>query len=161
MDRPNLNFDTDESAYYLWREGARLLGDLRATEALDLLISHLDLRYGVAFTASMNHQPAIVGVLGFGLLAAPKLSYSLQHSRNPSIRVAAAFCLSSIGGSAGISAIRKALRSESDPCVVRFLRIAQEVHTIEIKVARGSATSSELEAYNKALVDRMLGLSCQ
>jgi hypothetical protein len=161
MDKPHLDFDTDDSTYYLWREGAVLLGDLRATEALDLLISHLDLTYGVSYTASMNHQPAIVGVMGFGPRAVPKLSWALRHNTNRDIRLAAAYCLSSIRGNDAIGALKLALRVESDPCVRRFLRLALDLHAKELKVARGSASPSERDALKKLQIDRMLGLSCR
>jgi hypothetical protein len=47
MDKPDLDFERDLLNYFVWREGSQLLGELKATEALDLLISHLDLTNGL------------------------------------------------------------------------------------------------------------------
>ena len=61
MNKPELNFVTDRSSYFLWRNGTAILGDLKAVESLDLLIEHLDASDGF-FSASMVHQPAVLGI---------------------------------------------------------------------------------------------------
>src|SRR6266516_127176 len=60
MNKPNLSFVADRRDYFLWLNGSAIFGELRAVEALDLLIDHLDLNDG-AFSASMVHQPAFLG----------------------------------------------------------------------------------------------------
>ncbi len=125
MAKPNLNFVTDQTAYRLWAHGSMLLGDLKAVEALDLLIDHLDLSDG-SFSSSMGHQPAILGVTGMGVVAVPKLGIALNHSANRNVRLAAAFCLASIGGQEAMDALKKVLRSEPDLCVRRFIALSIE-----------------------------------
>ena len=34
MDKPNLDISRDQASFYLWSEGAVLLGDLKAIESL-------------------------------------------------------------------------------------------------------------------------------
>jgi len=123
MDQPNLDFELHGPNYFLWLEGSRLISDLKAAEALDLLISHLDLNDGF-FSASMVHQPAILGVIGIGPVAIPKLNIALRTNANRDIRLAATFCLTSIGGESAVNAIRLALRTESDRCVAHFMRLS-------------------------------------
>jgi HEAT repeat protein len=121
MDRPNLDFNRDTNDYYLWRFGADLLGDLRATEALDLLISHLTQR-SAFFSSSMNHQPALRGVIKMGSLAVPKLTEVLRHNSDPRMRYSAIYCIATIGGLSAIAALRETLVSESDPCAKRLIQ---------------------------------------
>ncbi len=132
MTRPDLNFVSDQSSYFLWVHGSTLLGDLKATEALDPLIDHLDLNDGL-FSASMVHQPVVLGVKAMGVLAVPKLHRALEHNPNRNIRLAAAFCMVEIGGSDAVNALKQSLGTESDPCVSRFFRIASEISDSESK----------------------------
>lgn len=123
MDQPKLNFEQDASSYYLWREGSQFLGELKATEALDLLISHLHLDNGY-HSASQVHQPAITGILKMGPVAVPKLAAALHQNSNPRLRLAAAYCLTSIGGLSAMDALRNVLASETDKCVSRFIDVS-------------------------------------
>jgi len=132
MNKPQLNFVTDRHSYFLWLNGSALLGELKAVEALDLLIDHLDLNDG-EFGASMVHQPAILGVTAMGALAVPKLSTVLQHSVSQNKRLAAVLCLADIGGSEATKVLKHALSSESDSCVIRMIKIAIEILDYELK----------------------------
>lgn len=123
MDKQDLNFLTDRASYFLWSKGSAILGDLKAVEALDLLIEHLDLNDGF-FSASMSHQPAILGVEKMGVVAIPKLGFALQHHPNRDIRLAAALCLVDIGGVEAMDALKQALGSETDQCVRRFITLS-------------------------------------
>lgn len=120
MDKPNLDFRHDLEAYRLWRAGAEILGDLRATEGLGLLISHLNLT-GSDFSTSMKHQPALEGVIKIGVPALPKLEEVLKHDPDPSMRHAAVFCIATIGGPTAVRSLGEALSAESDMCVRRFI----------------------------------------
>lgn len=121
MDRPNLNFNRDTESYYLWRFGADLLGDLRAIEALDLLISHLT-QQSAFFSSSMNYQPALRGVIKMGSIAVPKLAEVLRHNPDPKMRYSAIYCIATIGGVSAIAVLREALVSEADPCAKRLIQ---------------------------------------
>src|SRR5437870_3688031 len=131
MDKPEINFFSDESSYYLWSNGSAILGQLKATEALDLLISHLDLSDGL-FSASMVHRPAIHGVEAMGSLAVPKLVVALKENPNRNIRLAAALCLADIAGAQADAALLAALKSEKDECVRRFIELCFEPPTAEV-----------------------------
>ncbi len=121
MDQPNLNFRDDPASLQLWRWGAEVLGDLKATEALDLLISHLNLT-GWTFSMSMSHQPALGGVIKIGPAAIPKLDQILKHSSDPTMRHSAVYCIATIGGLSAVTSLEESLRSESDRCVRRFIK---------------------------------------
>jgi HEAT repeat protein len=132
MDKPNLDFERQPANYYLWREGSQLLGELKATEALDLLISHLDMTNGF-HSASMVFQPAIMGLRQMGPAAVSKLIVVLQQSPKASIRMAAAYCLTIIGGEAAMKALRQALDGESNPCVANFITVSLNTFTYKSK----------------------------
>ena len=123
MDKPQLSFLMDRSSYFRWLNGAIVLGKLKAVESLDLLIEHLDLTDG-SFSASMSHQPAILGVESMGPVAVPKLRNALEHHASREIRLAAALCLANIGESEALTALKDALTTETDPCVKRFISLS-------------------------------------
>lgn len=109
-------------AYPLWDNGARLLADLRAIEALDLLIANLG--FNDDFTSSLSHYPAVGAVTTIGQAAIPKLEFVLTKDSDPNIRKLAAFCIADIGGSQARSVLAKALPNEKDKCLNNFLRIS-------------------------------------
>jgi len=121
LDKADLQ--NDSSAFHLWARGSAILGELKAVEALDLLINHLDLNDGF-FSASMTHQPVVLAVERMGALAVPKLGYALKSNTNRDIRLAAALCLADIDGSEARHALSAALDSEKDPCVRRFIMLS-------------------------------------
>jgi HEAT repeat protein len=159
MDKPNLDFRTQQSNYYLWLEGSRLLGDLKATEALDLLISHLDLNDGV-FSASMNDQPAVIGVSKMGAVAVPKLDIALRQNHNRDIRLAAAYCLTEIHDQSAIKALRNALGSESDPCVARYISLSLKIFDRESKSSNIPTVSQDLDTEINARRELLMAFLC-
>ena len=132
MDKPNLDFEKDFESYVIWREGSQLLGELGATEALDLLISHLDLTNGF-HSYSKVFQPAILGVREMGPAAIPKLASALLQNSKPRIRIAAAYCLTAIGGASAMDALKQAKEREADQCVARFISVSLTTFSYESK----------------------------
>jgi HEAT repeat protein len=120
LDKPNLDLFRDQANLYLWIHGAELLGDLKATEGLNFLISHLDLNDGTSFP--LNHHPAVGAVIKMGPVAIPKLAAVLMHSSDRNIRRCAVFCISQIGGPTAVRTLKQAFPSESDQCVRKFIR---------------------------------------
>jgi len=129
MDKPNVDIIRDQAEANLWREGARLLGDLKATESLDLLLSHITMTDG-RWSSTMTHQPALEGIIRMGPLAIPKLERLLRND-DWQTRHYTAYCLASIGGLLGRKALQNALPAESDACVKRFMLIS--IRRIDIK----------------------------
>lgn len=109
-------------AYPLWHNGARLLADLRAVEALDLLIANLS--FTDDFSISLSHYPAVGAVTTIGQAAIPKLELVLTKDSDPNIRKLAAYCIADIGGSRAKRALAKALPNEKNKCVNNFLRVS-------------------------------------
>ena len=132
MDKPNLDFERHIPDYYLWREGSQLLGELRAVEALDLLISHLDLTNGF-HSSSMVFQPALLGVRQMGQVAIPKLALALQQHAKPSIRLGAAYCLTEIGGVAAMNVLARAQEGERNSCVANFIGVSLKTFSYKTK----------------------------
>jgi hypothetical protein len=110
--------------YFLWLHGASILADLKATEALDLLITNLNLSDGWSTSISEAHVPVLVAVLKIGLPAIPKLQIVLSSDPQAYRRNFAALAIAYIGGTQARRALTNALPGESDPCVKNFLRIS-------------------------------------
>lgn len=126
MDRPlSSNADKADQAdrFGIWRAGADVLGYLKATEAVDFLVDHLDFTSGV-FSMAMSHQPALRAVMEIGESAIPKLSDTLRHHPDWKMRMDAVYCISGIGGPAAVRALKEALPSESDVCVKPFIEVS-------------------------------------
>jgi len=154
MDKPNLSFVMDRPSYFLWLNGAVILGNLKAVESLDLLIEHLDANDGF-FSASMVHQPAVLGIEKMGRLAVPKLRNALEHHPNRDIRLATALCLADIGGSEALVALKDALNSETDECVRRFITLSLPTRTEERK-----SDPQLSENVGEVLRQRLLAFRC-
>lgn len=115
----------DSETYALWRNGAALLRDLRATQALDLLIANFGLTDGLSTT--LGHYPALDPIIGMGELSIPKLQEVLSKDSEPFKRKFAVFCLGSIGGVKARNVLAKALPGETDPCVKKFISVSLEI----------------------------------
>ena len=129
MDKPDLDISRDQASANLWREGAVLLGKLKATESLDLLLSHIKMTDG-EWRSTMSHQPALAGIVLMGPVAIPKLS-NLLRNQDWQTRHYAVFCLAGIGGLSARRAIQAAVPIESHPCVKRLMLLS--IETIDVK----------------------------
>lgn len=120
MDQPSLDLTGGSPQFFLWHYGTRLLGELKATEALDLLIANFDRHDGNGFP--LNHYPALGGVIKMGEIALPKLQTVLRENPDRFARRHAVFCIALIGGRSAHQILRQALEGESDSCVVSCIR---------------------------------------
>lgn len=120
MDQPNLDLTGGTPQFYLWHYGTQLLGELKAVEALDLLIANFDLHDGTPFP--LNHRPALGGVIDMGEIALPKLQVVLRQHPDRYTRRHAVFCVALIGGQSAHQILKEALTYESDPCVASCIR---------------------------------------
>ena len=87
-----------------------MLGDLKAIEALDFLVAHLDFSRGM-FSTTMSQQPALHAVQEIGEGAIPKLSDVLRQHPDWRMRMYAVYCISGIGGPAAERTLKEALPS--------------------------------------------------
>jgi hypothetical protein len=106
-----------------------LLGDLKATQSLDLLLSHITMKDG-SWSSTMTHQPALAGIIRMGPLAIPKLQ-KLLHNQDWQTRHYAVFCLANIGGPSARRVIKTSVPIESHPCVKRLMLVS--IETIDVK----------------------------
>ena len=118
-----LSLRLSSSAHYdAWRFAAELLGELKATEALDVLIACIDCNNGLS-GLSFDRFPALKAIIMIGPAAVPKLTDALRDTR-PATRSYAAFALGEIGGPDTKKALENALLSERDKDVVISIQIA-------------------------------------
>ena len=129
MDKPGLDISRDQASADLWREGAVLLGDLKATQSLDLLLSHISMTDG-EWSSTMVHQPALEGIIRMGPVAIPKLE-KLLRNKDWQTRHDAVFCITHIGGPSALRAIKTAVSNESHSCV-KGLMLAS-IKVIDVK----------------------------
>lgn len=148
------DLQNDQSAFLLWARGSGILGELKAVEALDLLIDHLNLNDGLC-SASMVHQPVVPAVESMGEVAISKLGFALKHHPNRDIRLATALCLADIGGSEALVVLKDALNSETDECVRRFITLSLPTRTEERK-----SDPQRSENVGEVLRQRLLAFRC-
>lgn len=117
---------TSAQYYDAWKFATELLGELKATEALDVLIECIDCNDGFA-GLSFDHYPALKAITVIGEPAVPKLTAALNHDR-AATRSAAASALGTIGGAEAMEALESALRQERDENVIAHIRIALRRH---------------------------------
>ena len=129
MDRPELDISREQAHANLWREGAVLLGELKATESLDLLLSHIKMTDG-EWSTTMTHQPALAGIVLIGSAAVAKLK-SLLRNDDWQTRHYAVFCLANIGGFSARRAIETAAAKEPHPCVKQLMLVS--IKRIDVK----------------------------
>ncbi len=122
MDKPQLDVYRD---FNLWRYGANLLGDLKASESLDLLIRNLS--FTDDSSINLTHYPAMEGVIKIGQPAIPKLGAALRQSSDITYRYNAVFCIAKIGGPEATRELRTAISSEPDSCVRKFMQVSLDV----------------------------------
>lgn len=110
---------TEQADFLLWQHGADILGDLKAVEAIDHLVAHLDVSDGLS--PSMSHYPAARALIQIGSSALPKLANALSQSSDPYFRRKALFCIAQIGGQQAARALKDASHLETDRCNSRFI----------------------------------------
>lgn len=97
MDQPNLDLTGGTPQFFLWHYGTKLLGELKAVEAMDLLIANFLQHDGSGFP--LNHYPALGGAIHMGEVALPKLQSALKEHPDRYIRRHVVFALLSLGES--------------------------------------------------------------
>jgi HEAT repeat protein len=122
MEEASKNLTNPYENYFFFKNGASLLKELKATEALDLLIANIDLNDG--YPSSLDDFPAFVAIVKIGEPAIPKLQLVLSNSSDPVTRKFAAFAIAYIGGSEAKNALTSALSRETDPCVKNLLQVS-------------------------------------
>jgi hypothetical protein len=110
--------------FAFWQHGASLLADLKATEALDLLIANIDITDGWSASVSQSNLPALAAILKIGTPAIPKLQITISNDPVPRRRKFAAFAVAYIGGRQARNVLKTALPREADPCNKEFLRVS-------------------------------------
>lgn len=120
MDKPDLDLEHDRASLYVWLFGAEILPALRAVEALDLLIAHLEVHDGTPWP--LSHHPAMTAVGRMGELALPKLITALRQSPDAYHRRHVVFCLTWIGGPSARRALSDSLSRETNSCTKSFIQ---------------------------------------
>jgi len=120
MDQPNVDLTSGTPQFFIWHYGAQLFGDLKATEALDLLIANFNRNDGSGFP--LNHYPALGAVIRMGEIALPKLQLVLLESPDRDIRRHAVFCIALIGGQSAHNILKQAFARETDSCVASCIQ---------------------------------------
>jgi HEAT repeat protein len=92
--------------FLVWKESVDILGTIKATEAIDLLVDCLDCNSG-ASGLGPGRYPATVSVIKIGEEAVPKLAAALE-GQSAGLRYMAVQALYSIGGDSARKALEKA-----------------------------------------------------
>ncbi|MEW6731867.1 MAG: HEAT repeat domain-containing protein [Acidobacteriota bacterium] len=119
LNDPELQDSVNKAA--TWYDTAYLLGDLKAEEAIDALVAHLDYNNGTQ-GFSLGHYPAAWALAEIGEAAIPKLREAILTNGNANIRQNAARALGKIGGEEAKTILTRALENETDEIVLFYLR---------------------------------------
>jgi HEAT repeat protein len=120
MQQSPVGAAAEDRKYTLFHNAERVLAQLKATEAVDVLMANLTLTDGMSI--SIGHFPAVLALIDIGQPAIPKLEVVLNKDPEWSRRKFAAFCIASIGGTRARRSLATALPAEKDACVSEFLR---------------------------------------
>jgi HEAT repeat protein len=117
-------FNIHEKALFkAWYDAADVIGELRATQALDVLIKYLDFTSG-DFSLSVDTRPAVKALVQIGKPAVPKLIAALSTANRSSVRADAAEALGRIGSLKARQALERALKTEQDKDVIGQIKWA-------------------------------------
>ena len=113
----------EKGRYQAWYNASAILGELRAAEAIEVLVKYLDFSDGVVGFPLAN-RPAVNALVQIGEPAVPKLSSTLLEAEGTRIRINAAEALGFIGDRHAREALERALVSEKDKSVAYEIRRA-------------------------------------
>ncbi|HEU4386391.1 MAG TPA: ankyrin repeat domain-containing protein [Blastocatellia bacterium] len=99
-----------------WMTAVNVLGELRATEAIDVLVENLDRTGQNGIILSIHIKPVSSALENIGAPALPKLIQALSQAK-PSIRIETAWVLFSIDKQVARAALEAACESEKDDSV--------------------------------------------
>ena len=122
MEQASKNVTNPYDNYFFFENGASLLAELKATEALDLLVANIDLND--KYPSGLDDFPALVAIQKIGRPAIPKLRVLLTTDSEPGRRKFAALATAYIGGPQARRALAAALPHETDPCIKNFLEVS-------------------------------------
>jgi HEAT repeat protein len=125
---------SSEAHYDAWESAVALLGELKATEAIDSLIACIDCNDGTG-GLSFDRYPALKALTKIGAEAVLKLTAALSDPRF-NTRKYAALALGEIGGQRATPAMEQALLMEQNPEVVASLKIALRTLKTEESINR-------------------------
>ena len=112
----------EEGLYRTWYAASDMLGMLKATEAIDVLIRYLDFSDRIT-GLSISHRPAVKALVQIGDAAVPRLTHALFNKDSPT-RGQAAEALGHIGGGSARRGLRRALRTETNAYVIDGIKRA-------------------------------------
>ena len=126
-----------------WITAVRLLGKLKAIDAIDILIENLDETGQNGVILSIHFRPVVSAVIDIGQPAVPKLIEALSHHK-PSIRGEAVSALSRIGGEKAMKAIDTAATTETDEYVLAIIKAILRNNTpaTDVEVSREASIES-------------------
>jgi HEAT repeat protein len=108
-------------SFAAWHDAVDLLGRLKAYEAIDVLVRHLDHNDGT-IGLSVSHTPTVRALIKIGEPAIPRLAEALFHE-SALVRECAARTLGGIGGGSARELLERALLTETDEQVRNWLEI--------------------------------------
>jgi HEAT repeat protein len=101
-----------------WADSADLLGELKAVEAVAILVKRLDYNAG---KNGADDYPAINALIKIGADTIPSLTAALLAARSPIVRANAAKALGQLGGADAHAALERALLTETDDKVINSI----------------------------------------
>lgn len=111
-----------EIRYKTYYQAVYLLGELKATTTIDLLVNNLD--YTIDQNSiTKNYYPALDAIVKIGDVAVPKLAKSLLEDKNIIIKTNIIRVLDKIHTKAARQALEQALAVEKNPQLQHYIQV--------------------------------------
>lgn len=111
--------------FEVWKDACELLGELKAIEAVGVLVEHSDRTNPIA-GLSISRVPAVKALITIGDAAVPDLSKALFAGR-PAVRGKAATALGEIGGHEAKEALQRASITEKDEEAAVYIQMSLRI----------------------------------
>ena len=108
--------------FLFWRSTTIIFAEVRALEALDVMIRCIDASNGLSGT--QGEPPSAYALVRMGPVAVPKLSEALINEPNSANRVRIVLCLSRIPGPEAVAALKRVLKTETNKGVRYYINRA-------------------------------------
>ncbi len=110
------------STFLFWSGATIIFADIKAVEAIDMMIRCIDSSNGLSGNA--GEPPSAYALVRMGTITIPKLSQALHHEPSSANRIRIVLCLSRIGGPQARAALREGLKTETNKGVRYYINRA-------------------------------------
>ena len=121
-----INAINEQRDFEIVRGAIQILGSVKAVEAVPALTQHISANNGTV-GLPLSHFPAVRALIQIGEPAVSELARTLRESEAPHARELAAEALGEIGGDQAKEALTRALTTEKDQGVIKYIQMSLSI----------------------------------